>query len=346
MQASSRWIHGPLTDAALAWLWVPIFVAVRLAEGHGDGVATLMGIAFIISFAHQPLTMGLVYGDAVQFQRHRRLYVWTPVVLAALVTLGMTLSLVAVAIVAALWNAEHTLMQRYGLTRIYGRKAGDDLGGLEKPMYISWLVFALLWLPAFVDLPKMSATLGFGGRNRQGLELLDRLHGASVGLLVAGGVVAGGLTARWLLAQRRLTAAQRTPAKYLYVAATFGLVIAVVVDPAAGFVSYIAAHALEYFVIVHASLRRRAATGDTSFVARVAATGGRRARLYVGYLVGVLVLAFATLGKFDGRLYAWLVLFFGGLHVFYDGFVWKLRRPATAASLGISVPTAAAAVAR
>lgn len=169
VQASSRWIHGPVTDAALAWLWVPIFLVVRLAEGHGDQVSMLMGIAFVISFAHQPLTMGLVYADAAQFKRHRRLYLWTPLVLAALVTLGMAVSLTAVAIVAALWNAEHTLMPRYGLTRIYGRRLGDDLGGLEKPMYISWLVFALSWLPAFVDVRAMSSTLGFGGRNRGGL---------------------------------------------------------------------------------------------------------------------------------------------------------------------------------
>jgi hypothetical protein len=108
----------------------------------------------------------------------------------------------------------------------------------------------------------------------------------------------------------------------------------VVVDPAAGFVSYIAAHALEYFVIVHASLRRRAAHGRHSFVP-VSATRLRRARLYVGYTWSRWRSPTISFGKLDGRLYAWIVLFFGGLHVFYDGFIWKLRRPSTAASLGI-----------
>jgi hypothetical protein len=56
----------------LAWLWVPHLLRVRLAEGHGDSVAILMGIAFVISFAHQPLTVGLVYGDSLQFDRHKR----------------------------------------------------------------------------------------------------------------------------------------------------------------------------------------------------------------------------------------------------------------------------------
>jgi hypothetical protein len=33
------------------------------------------------------------------------------------------------------------------------------------------------------------------------------------------------------------------------------------------------------------------------------------------------------------------ILFFGALHIFYDGFVWKLRRPQLAASLGVPVTT-------
>ena len=34
------------------------------------------------------------------------------------------------------------------------------------------------------------------------------------------------------------------------------------------------------------------------------------------------------------------LLFLGGLHILYDGFIWKLRRPAVAASLGLD-PVAA-----
>ena len=54
--------------------------------------------------------------------------------------LGLNVSLTLVALMAGLWNAEHTLMQRYGVMRIYGRKAGDQHGRLEKPMLIVWLV--------------------------------------------------------------------------------------------------------------------------------------------------------------------------------------------------------------
>jgi hypothetical protein len=143
------------------------------------------------------------------------------------------------------------------------------------------------------------------------------------------------LTARWLLAQRRLEKGQRSLPKYLYVAATFGLVVAIMIDPAAGFVSYISAHALEYFVIVDASLRKRATSGDPEPVIRAVRSRRRRLAVYGAYLGGMVAVSVLTIGWMDGRFYAWLVVFFGGLHVFYDGFVWKLRRPAVAASLGI-----------
>ena len=47
--------------------------------------------------------------------------------------------------VAGLWNAEHTLMQRYGVVRIYGRKAGEGGRSDEKPLLFSWLVFAFVF---------------------------------------------------------------------------------------------------------------------------------------------------------------------------------------------------------
>jgi hypothetical protein len=39
-----------------------------------------------------------------------------------------------------------------------------------------------------------------------------------------------------------------------------------------------------------------------------------------------------------GHGYTFVILFFGALHILYDGFVWKLRRPTVAASLGVPSP--------
>src|SRR6185436_8063301 len=100
-------------------------------------------------------------------------------------------------------------------------------------------------------------------------------------------------------------------------------------------VAYVAAHAVEYFVVVHHSLRRRAATGDDSAVARASATGARRLVLYAGYAATIVLLTYATYRPWDGALYRFAILFLGGMHILYDGFVWKLRRPTLARSLGV-----------
>ena len=117
----SLWLHGPVLDALLGWCFLPIAVVVHFTEPHLNTVQALVGVIFLVSFAHQPLTLGLVYGDPVQRAAHRRLYTWAPLCAAALIMLGLSISLSLVAVLAGLWNAEHTLMQRYGVLRIYGR---------------------------------------------------------------------------------------------------------------------------------------------------------------------------------------------------------------------------------
>jgi uncharacterized membrane protein YidH (DUF202 family) len=328
------WIHGPVPDVLLGWCWLPIALLVRAVEPHPDVVHWLVGVILLVSFAHQPLTLGLVYGDPVQRAAHRRVYAWAPVVAAALIVVGLRVSFTLVAVLAALWNAEHTLMQRYGVMRIYGRKAGDDHGRLEKPMLIAWLITALLFIAAFVDLEALIRSLGLGPSKADGVRSLAPLHGPGAVLFWIAVTVATVLTVRWWRAERAV-GGTGTP-KLLYTLGTFGLVVMVLIDPLAGIAGYVAAHSIEYFGIVHSSLRARR---DDAPVARAARTAWRRTLLYAAYLTAIVAVVRLTTSPWDGQLYAFAVLFLGALHIFYDGFVWKLRRPAVAASLGIATPT-------
>ena len=88
------------------------------------------------------------------------MYRWAPWVAFALILVGLNVSLTLVALMAGLWNAEHTLMQRYGVMRIYGRKAGDDHGRIEKPMLIIWLVAGIAYIGGYVDLQNLVAQVG------------------------------------------------------------------------------------------------------------------------------------------------------------------------------------------
>lgn len=326
------WLHGPLADTLLGWCFVPVAIVMHLAEPHLTLVQTLMAVIFVVSFAHQPLTLGLVYADPVQRAAHRRLYLWAPVVAVVAITAGLMISLTLVALIAGLWNAEHTLMQRYGVLRIYGRKAGDDHGALEKPMLIVWLAAALAYVAAYVDLDELVLKLGVDETNARGIRLLQPFQMPArvlFWMLAVGGV---GLAWRWWRAERALGAAASRP-KHLYMAGTLGLVVAVMVDPIAGVGGYVAAHAIEYFAVVHRSLRTRT---DAAPVARVTRTGARRTAVYIVYFAAIIGFVWATFGVANGKVYAFAILLFGALHILYDGFVWKLRRPNVAASLGIT----------
>ena len=336
MRSRARYLHGPVTDAALALCWLPLAMAAHALTTDPHALRLLVGTVFMLSFFHQPLTLALVYGDRAQYEARRHLYRVTPFVALAAIVVGLNVSLAAVAVVGGLWNAEHTLMQRYGVTRMYGRKAGDDNGRLEKAMIFSWLALAMVWLAGFADLPRLVDRIGMGGTNARGVAIMHDLGPLARWLLVPVVAVVIVAASRWWRAERAL-GVRANPAKHLYLAATAALVATVLVDPIAGFAGYVGSHAFEYFVIVHRSLRNRARTGDTSALARASATAGRRAVLYVGYFGAVLALVLVTWHVWDGRLYGMAILFFGALHIFYDGFVWKLRRPQLAASLGVPI---------
>jgi hypothetical protein len=209
---------------------------------------------------------------------------------------------------------------------------GDDHGHLEKPMLIVWLVAAIAYIGAFVNLKNLTLRLGIDGTNARSVHLLDPLRTPSLALFVIASIVGVVMAARWWRAERVL-GSSASSAKHLYLLGTLGILVAVMIDPIAGVAGYVAAHAVEYFAVVHRSLRTRT---DDAPVARATRTSGRRAAIYAAYFAVITAIIVATPSMAGGHLYAYAILFFGALHILYDGFVWKLRRPAVAASLGIT----------
>ena len=347
----ARYVHHPVLDVAVAFCWIPFAVAAHALQDRGDTqlLALFISGVFLLSFAHQPLTVALVYGDPDQFRLKRAIFTWSPLVFVVAVVAGFYVSLVLVAVIGGLWNAEHTLMQRYGITRIYGRKVGQDDGGIEKAMLFSWLVLALVWVAADTATPGRIAAVNLGQNNRMALEVLTSLQSFAALLLVPLALGAVVLLGVW--AAREVRRPQLNAAKWMYLGSTAVLLSLAVVDPLAAIMGYVGSHAVEYFVIVHQSLGRRYAPLEPGAAPTGDATGGGgilgrvvRARTgRIGFLaayVALVILAITVLGRLQSPL-AYTVVFFtlGGMHVFYDGFIWKLRRPEVAQSL--AVPTAA-----
>jgi len=334
----SKWIHSRAVDIALAGAWLPFALAAHAVSGDAHALAALLSATFLLSFFHQPLTLPLVYGDPGQFALRRKLFTWSPIIFVVAITLGLWVSFALVAVIAGLWNAEHTLMQRFGITRIYGRKSGQDSGTLERWLLVSWLVFAVVWIGSDSATPSRVARLPLGEVNTASVDHLTTLRPLAAALVMPVAVLSAVLAARWLTAEfARARRGEANPAKWIYVGSTAVLFAWMVVDPVSGFIAYVGAHAIEYFVIVNHSLARYADGSGGTLGASVRRAHGRVKffAVYAAALVGLIVLLERT-GNPDA--YGFAVLLFGGLHVFYDGFIWKLRRPAVARGLVQPIP--------
>ena len=319
---------GPvLADVALALCWIPFASAGWLVRGDPTSTAWLVSATLLISFAHQPLTLALVYGDKRNFALRRRTFTWSPVLFAAAVLATQHVSLTALAVVAGLWNAEHTLMQRYGIMRIHGRKAGQHDGRLDKALLFSWLALAFVWIAADGRTPGHIAQTGLRGKNRRGLDLLADLQPIARVLLPLVTVVAVVATVRWLRDEAQRTG-RVTWGKRFYTASTAALFVTILVNPVAGFLGYVGAHAIEYFIIVHRSVGPKYTSADIDGHAPVGYALRRLGR--TGFFATYLAIVFGAVAVLDRygspTAYTVVILTLGGMHVFYDGFIWK--RPA------------------
>jgi hypothetical protein len=329
------WIKSPGVDLAVAFAWVPFALVAHAVAHDANRIGAVAGGVLALSFAHQPVTLPLAYGEPGQRAAHRRLFAWTPIIAFAAIFAGLHLTLLGVAVIATLWNAHHTMRQRYGLVRIYGRKVGQQDGTLEQAMLFSWFGFALAGALASPALEKGIGDLPLGSVNGRAVEVLATARPIATVLLVIVGLVAAAITLRWVARERARDVVN--PAKYVYLVGTAALFAAVFIDPVAGLLAYVGAHAVEYLIVVHGALGTRYG-GDR------ATTLGRMVRSPVGrsgFLAGFVGLVLVSLSVIDGYLpelvFKSAYLTFGVLHFVYDGVIWKFRAPAAAAEPAIAV---------
>jgi hypothetical protein len=324
----SPWLHSPALDLAMTLCWTPFAAVAWWWQDDASRLAWLVSVTLLISFSHQPVTVALVYGDPRTFDLRRRVFTWSPFVIAAAVLVTRHVSFATLAVVAGVWNAEHTLMQRYGITRIYGRKAGQEEGRVERALLVSWLVLAAVWVAADRRTPDRIEQTGMQGRNRRGLDAVADLGPVARVLLPVVIVAVAVLTVCWLWTQVQRRHGASRPQRW-YLASTAALFAVILVNPIAGFLGYIGSHAVEYHFIVHQHLGPRYATVEAD---GGAAVGRAVRRLGRGGFVAALValsVGLVALLKRSGNdaVLSVVVLTLGGMHVLYDGFIWKRPSP-------------------
>jgi len=338
-QAEYRWVVNPAWDLVMAFSWIPFVVAALAWSGDTSRIEWLVAATLIFSVSHQPLTMPLVYADGHVYRSRHLIFAITPFVFLAAVIIGLQLDPVIIAAIAGVWNAGHTLQQRYGIARIYGRKVGQTNGRIEHNLLWGMLLLAVVWGAADSATPDRIARAGLGGRNQKGLELLT--NAAPAARLVLPLVILGVFALAVMWVRQELESPRINPAKWIYMgssAVLFGLII---VSPIAGFVGYVGAHAAEYYLIVYKHLGDRypdAETDGGAPLGRAVRSGFGPLGLMVIYTITVFTAVFVLRWYASWQAYAMVFLTLGALHLFYDGLIWKLRRPEVARSFKIPTP--------
>lgn len=308
---------------------MPLALAGYLAEGSPRVLDLLVAGVMFLSFAHQPLTLPFVYGSPWRLASHRRLFLLSPLVVVVVVSVFSTVSPVLVAVVGGLWNAEHTLMQRYGIMRIYGRRVGDSQARIEKVMVFVWFAVPLGFVIARHDVAHVVSQFGVVTVAGSAAKILAGMSTEATIAFPLIVVAAAYLAVRWLMGEARSGGAN--PGKWLYVASTAALFAVALVDPTAGLVGFVGSHSIEYLVIVNRSIAGEARhPGRLGDLARLPSG---RTRFFSVYLVAVSVLFIILYYLVPATLLLVVVLSIGALHFFYDSFIWKLRKPEVAASL-------------
>ena len=347
-RTATRWIYSARTDQLLAWSWLPLFaltagLSLPATPTADRATVAVMSWVFLVSLLHQPLTLLLVYGDRAQFQLRKALFVWTPLIAIPLITGAVLLDLWIIVPIAAVWQLYHTQQQRYGLLRIYARKAKYGSVALDRAVSyvpLAAVIAAVALLPGTADqLTRFAAGLGSDNAGEVELLLSGRalLLWIAVPLAVAAVAV---LVAYGCQERRAVTTGQANPAKWNYLASSLALLVALMVNPVAGLVAYITAHAVEYVVVVHRTLISRygaaaRGAGSRGLLVFLAGTPLRRVALLVGFFAVFAVVDLQMQGVLPTATYLIIVYSTGLLHFLYDGFIWKTRKPAVASDFGI-----------
>ena len=294
-----------------------------------------MGVIFLISFAHQPLTLGLVYGDPLQRGAHRRLYRWAPWMAFGLIIVGLNVSLSAVALMAglverrahadaALRRDAHLRPQGRRRPRTHREADADRLARCRALLHRRLRRSAatgpqarLRWHQrsqrAAARRPRPDRTRRLLGRPDRRSRLRRPLVAGRAAPRCCGQPSEALVRARHRRSGDRGDGRPDRRRRRLRGRARHRVLRRRAHARCAS-----AAMPPRWQPRLARRLGGQRRTSSTSWPSARSCTSPNR--------------------DFDGRLYAFAVLFFGALHILYDGFVWKLRRPAVAASLGITPP--------
>jgi hypothetical protein len=251
---------------------------------------------------------------------------------------------------AGLWNIWHTLAQKYGILRIYSAKARSEREA-SVPGWVDRL-FVMGWLPLIVTY----VTPRFADAILTEFQVADVFLKPIVAWLVAAEPITAPISAAVAIASSAIFARfewrqyrfRNRPRLSMAIGIGSLWICFVLLDPIKVYLAFAFSHGLEYMVFVWAYQRRRYAEprSPQPVMARVLEHPWLAYSSYTLALAAIYVLfrnwegfSISQLPKVRvGKLTLGAWIFYWGvfqslLHFYFDGFLWKTRRPEMRRSL-------------
>jgi hypothetical protein len=156
---STNWRFGYILSCRADWLWFLGFpflaVAIAMACHRWLPVTALASVGLWITIPHHLATWLRTYGLREDWERWKGPLIVGPFVVLGTTLLGIRWAPQSLLVLTLLWDHQHSLMQQYGLARIYDFKArtGGPASG-RWDFLLNWVLYVnmLLTAPLFVQL--------------------------------------------------------------------------------------------------------------------------------------------------------------------------------------------------
>ena len=338
----------------LIWFIGLPFLAIgaALAMQHWLPAIAMASITLLITAPHHFVTWLRTYGIAEDRRRWKIRLIAGPAVLIALVAAGATWAPLTLALMAILWDHQHSVMQQYGFARIYDFKArtGGPLSN-RFDLWLGWILYLnlLITAPLFTrfwvsELVRWNLT--------PSVELVQTIQLSSWLVAALFLAVYTGQTLRDLRAGYCVN-----PVKLLFISASYFLwyFTSWQTDSILVFgIAHRIMHGLQYIVIVYWYIRRKSLIDEEHRLtqAEQLVSPGRILRFVVACLIYAVAFQLLLgqplerfgfgLVNFAGRIdldnayhvYAESVFSVVALtHYYFDSFIWKVREQSTQSGL-------------
>jgi hypothetical protein len=335
-----QWLHNSFVDTcfySFGWLlmlapllmfrndiYYALYYSGSLSEisSHPEIMfpAIIVLVVFMVNYVHRHLTFVLVYGDSEEFDNRKITYLVLPLFISMITAGFLYFNVFAVLLtLSVMWTMYHSVAQKYGLTRIYSRKAGYGASWLDRAVIFSWFAYLVF---ALAD--KEKETLQNYSAGRTILEYI----GDYVGLM---GIISYVVFAVALLFTARYIASEYdnrhriSIPKNLYVFSILFLYSLFLYDMVIGYIVFAFSHGIEYIAFVNMYVKKKYRQYPTS--RSLLAKASRKLWLYSS-LFSLLIVLLCLIGmNYDNSAFATYIVGSSFLHFLYDGWIWKLRKP-------------------